>query len=104
VLFETLAIPALWSTFANDQAYHLLVLIFQAAQALNIPSGGNYLIPSGPVQGGNEPGINPQTPLSHAFQAIVGADDFVDIDNHVVMKDVLNEIVDVTQNVSPTRE
>lgn len=43
-----------------------------------------------------------QTPTSHAFDAIVGADDFADADNHIVMKDVLNEIVDVTQTVSPT--
>lgn len=96
--------PALWSQFANDEAYHLIVLVFQAAQALNIPSGGNYHIPSGPVQGGDEPDSNPQTPASHAFEAIIGADNFVDIENHVVMKDVLNEIVEITQTVSQTCE
>lgn len=104
-LHDALTTPALWSEFANDEAYHLLVLIFQAAQALNIPSGGNYIIPSGDVPGGDGPGNNPtQTPASHAFEAIVGADDFLDVENRITMKDVLVEIVDVTQTVSVTCE
>ena len=102
-LHEVLTTPATWSTFANDEAYHLLILIFQAAKALNIPFGGNYYIPPAP-QGGDEPDSSPGTPVSHAFEAIVGADNFADVDNHVTMKDVLGEIVSVTQTVSQTCE
>jgi len=48
---------------------------------------------------------NPAQNLTdHAFEAIVGADNFVDIENHVVMKDVLDEIMDITRTVTPTRE
>ena len=102
-LHDALTTPSLWSQFANEEAYHIVVLIFQAAKALNIPYNGNYNIPSGPVQGGDDE-TPPQGPISHAFEAIIGADNFVDIDNHVVMRDVLNEIVSVTQTVSQTCE
>lgn len=102
-LHETLTVPSLWSSFANNEVYHLIVWIFQAAQGLDIPSGGNYHIPSGTIPGG-EPPSPAQTPVPHSFEAIVGADDFSDAENHATMKDVLNEIVDVTRTVSPTCE
>ena len=102
-LHDALVYPGSWSSFANGGAYPLLVMIFQAAQALNIPTGGNYHIPSGsvPFDHVDNPG---QGLVPHAFEAIVGADNFVDVDNHVMMKDVLNEIVDVTRTVSLTCE
>ena len=103
-LHDYLIAPRAWSQFANVDAYHILVLVFQAAKALNIPTGGNYQIPSGPVQGDMPENNPPQTLTSHAFEAVVGADNFADIENHVTMKDVLVEIVDVTRTVSPTCE
>ena len=104
-LHSTLTTPALWSEFANDHAFRLLVLIFQAAKQLNIPYNGTYHIPSGPL--GPEPptDVTPtQNLTSHTFEAIIGADNFADIDDHVVMKDVLDEIVDITQTVTSACE
>jgi len=46
VLLFTLVTPSLWSHFANEEAFHLLVLIFQAAQTLNIPYNETYRVPS----------------------------------------------------------
>jgi len=103
-LYDTLTAPASWSEFANDHAFHLLVLVFQAAKKLNIPYNGTYHIPSGDVGPGPDEPNPSQNPTDHAFEAITGADDFVDIENHVTMKDVLNEIVDVTQTVTSACE
>lgn len=104
-LHDALTVPASWSVFANVHAYNLLILIFQAAQSLNIPCGGNYHIPSGTVPDGDEPGDSAApTLISHAFEAIVGADNFIDVETHITMKDVLSEIVEVTQTVSVTCE
>jgi hypothetical protein len=113
VLHGTLTTPALWSYFANEQAYHLLVLVFQAAKAFNIPYNETYNIPSETINlgaslfksGMGGLGSNPARNLTnHAFEAIIGADNFVDIEDHVVMKDVLDEIVDITRTVTPTCE
>jgi hypothetical protein len=101
-LYQHLLFPSTWSAYANDEAYHLLILIFQAANALNIQIGGNYQIPSGTVQADTPATSSAQTLTSHTFDGVIGADDFFDTDNHVVMKDVLDEIIDVTRNVSPT--
>ena len=110
-LFSALYTPTLWSYFANEQAFALLVSIFQAAQAFNIPYNTTYHIPSGTVDfdaslfksGTAGFGSNPvQNLTNHAFEAIVGADDWLDTENHVVMGDVLDEIVYTTQNVTPT--
>ena len=112
-LHSALTTPALWSSFANEQVFPLLVLIFQTAQEHNIPYNGSYHIPSGtvnltassPESGTDGFDTNPaQNLTSHAFEAIIGADDFVDIESHVVMEDVLDEIMDVTRTVSPTCE
>ena len=113
LLHSALYTPTLWSHFANEQAFSLLVFIFQAAQAHNIPYNETYHIPSGTVNLGAsllKPGTsgfggNPaQNLTNHAFEAIIGADDFVDIENNVVMRDVLDEIVYTTQTVTPTCE
>ena len=113
VLHSALTIPALWSHFANEDAFPLIVLIFQAAQELNIPYNGTYHVPSGTVNltaslfksGTGGFASNPAQNLTdHAFEAIVGADNFVDIENHVVMKGVLDEIMDITRTVTPTCE
>ena len=110
VLHDTLASPSLWSSFANDEAFNLLVLIFQAAQSLHIPYNGSYHIPSGttkrsaPLLRSRANGNPAQNLTSHAFEAIIGADNFIDIENHVVMKDVFDEIVDITRTVTPTCE
>jgi hypothetical protein len=103
-LYETLYTPATWSKFANEQAFPVIVSILQAAQALNITYSNNrtYDIPSGTTKF-SVFGSNPAQNLTdHAFDAIVGADDFVDTENNVVMKDVLDEIVNITQNITPT--
>ena len=108
MLLSTLTAPALWSTFANEQAFRLLILIFQAAQALNLPYNETYYVPSETVNHSaslfvsGTSGNPAKNPTNYAFEAITGADNFVDIENHVVMKDVLDEIVDVARNVTPT--
>jgi len=110
LLLSTLSAPSLWSSFANEQAFHLLVLIFQAAQALNLPYNGTYYVPSETVNHSaslfmsGASGGPAQDLIDHAFEAITGADNFVDIENHVVMKDVFDEIVDVARTVTPTCE
>jgi hypothetical protein len=101
-LFEVLYVPAVWNSFINDEAYPLLVVIFQAAKALNISSGGNYTIPSTVIT--LNPDSPPTTLRSHTFEAVLGADNYLDVENRVVMKDVLTEIVNITRNVSPTCE
>ena len=112
-LLLTLTTPELWSNFANDQAFNLLVLIFQAAQALNIPYNETYQVPSETLNlttslfnlGTGESGNNPaQNLTSHTREAITGADNFFDTEDYVVMKDVLDEIVDITRTVTPTCE
>ena len=108
LLLSTLTAPALWSTFANEQAFHLLIFIFQAAQALNLPYNGTYYVPSEAVNHSasllmSGTSSNPaQNLTNHAFEAITGADNFVDIENHVVIKYVLGVIVDVARTVTPT--
>lgn len=107
----TLATPALWSQFANEEAFHLLVLIFQTAQALDIPYSDTktYHIPSETVNapmpesgtGSHDPN-QAQNLTDQAFRAVIGADNFVDIEDHVTMKDVLDEMVDITRTVTPT--
>ena len=115
MLHDVLRVPALWSPFANEGAFPLIVAIFQAAQALNISYSDvrTYNIPSGPVEVDASSltsatdvfGDNPAGNLTdHAFEAIVGADNFIDIDNHIVMEDVLKEIVDITRTVTATCE
>lgn len=107
-----LAVPTLWSDFVNRGFFDLLVVIFQTAQAFDIPYNGTYHVPPGTVglsaqllnrTGGFDSNLA-QSPGNRAFAAIVGADNFVDIENHVVMKDVLDEIVNVTRTVAPTCE
>jgi len=104
-LFTALSTPTLWSQFANEEAFHLLVLIFQAAKALNIPYSDNktYHIPSETVKA-SASSHESQNLTDHGFLAVVGADNFVDIEDHVVMKDVLDELVDITRTVTPTCE
>ena len=110
MLRDILETPDVWSQFANDDAFDLLVLIFQAAQALHIPYNTAYHVPSGTAQpnvtsGAGGLGSSPAQNLTdHAFDAIMGVDDFTDIENHVEIKDVLNEIVDTTRNVTVTCE
>ena len=113
VLLRTLANPSLWSYFANDQAFNLLVLIFKAAQAFNIPYNETYQIPSETLNlgaslfklGADRLGSNPaQNLTSHVLEAIAGADNFYDEEDYVVMKDVFDEIVDITRTVTPTCE
>ena len=112
-LRDTLTTPTLWSSFANEQVFPLLVSIFQAAQEHNIPYNGSYHIPSGTVNltasllksgtGGFD--TSPaQNLTSHAFEAIFGADNFLDIENHIVMEDVLDEMMHVSRTVTPTCE
>jgi len=113
VLLMTLITPSLWSHFANEEAFPLLVLIFQAAQTLNIPYNETYQVPSETVNlgaslfklGADGLGSNPaQNLTSHVFEAITGADNFVDVENHVMVEDILDEIVDITRTVTPTCE
>ena len=107
-LRDTLTSPSLWSSFANDDAFNLLVFIFQAAQSLHIPYNGSYHIPSGTAKRSapllrSRANSNPAQNLTdHAFEAIIGADNFIDIEDHVVMKDVFDEIVNITRTVTPT--
>ena len=109
-LRDTLNTPSLWSSFANDEAFNLLVFIFQAAQSLDIPYNKTYHIPSGTAKRSallfkSRANSNPAQDLkNHAFDAIIGADNFIDIDNHVVMKDVFDEILNTTRTVTPTCE
>ena len=112
-LLVTLTTPAVWSHFANEEAFPLLVFIFQAAQALNIPYNETYQVPSETVNlttslfklGTGESGSNPaQNLTSHTREAITGADNFFDTKDYVTMKDVLDEIVDITRTVTPTCE
>lgn len=115
MLHGVLTTPSIWSQFANEGAFPLIVSIFQAAQAFNISYNSNrtYNVPSGTFEISaslleseeNVFGGNPAENLTdHAFEAIIGADNFVDIENHVVMEDVLNEIVNITRTVTPTCE
>ena len=113
MLLSTLTTPLLWSYFANEEAFPLLLLIFQAAQTLNIPYNETYQVPSETVNlgaslfklGAGESGNNTaQNLTSYVSAAIMGADDFVDVENHVVMKDIFDEMVDITQTVTPTCE
>ena len=113
MLLLTLTTPALWSHFANEEAFPLLILIFQAAQAFNIPYNETFQVPSETVKvgaslfksGTGRLGSNPaQNLTSHVFEAVTGADNFVDVENHVVVKDILDEIVDITQTVTQTCE
>ncbi|KAF9646745.1 alpha/beta-hydrolase [Thelephora ganbajun] len=108
-LHDVLTTPVFWSPFINGEVFHTVVLIFQTAQSLNISYGGNgtYHIPSGTVNistslfKSGTSSSPAQNLTDHAFEAIIGADNFIDIENHIVMKDVLNEIVDITRAVSP---
>ena len=113
VLLTTLTDPSLWSHFANEEAFHLLVLIFQAAQTLNIPYNETYRVPSETVNlgasllklGTDRLGSkSAQNLTSHVFEAITGADNFVDVENHVLVKDIFDEIVGITRTVTPTCE
>lgn len=100
-LIQTLETPSKWSGFANGVAHQLFTAIFQAAKSLDIPSGGNYHIPSGPPpESGDQPSNTPQPPVSHTKEAVIGADNFADADNQVTMKDVLKEVVNVSQTVT----
>ena len=110
-----MTVPASWSQFANQEAFPLIASIFQAAQALNISYSDNrtYNIPSGTIDfnaslltsgTGTLGGNTAQNLTDHAFEAIIGADNFVDIENHVVMGDVLSEIVNITTTITPTCE
>jgi len=112
-LLLTLTAPSLWSNFANEEAFPLLVFIFQAAQALNIPYNQTYQVPSETVNpstslfksGTDKSGNNcAQNLTSYGYEAIMGADDFVDVENRVVVKDIFDEIVNITQSVTPTCE
>jgi len=104
-LYTTLLTPTLWSRFANEDAFHLLVLIFQAAKALNIPYSDSktYYIPSETVTASASMHES-QNLTEYGILAVVGADNFVDIEDHIVMKDVLDELVDITRTVTPTCE
>ena len=112
-LLSTLTTPLLWSNFVNEEAFPLLVLIFQAAQALNISYNETYQVPSETMNPGtslfelgtDESGNNSaQNLTSYGHEAIMGADDFVDVENHVVVKDIFDEIVNITKTVTPACE
>jgi pimeloyl-ACP methyl ester carboxylesterase len=100
-LRNTLEKPSTWGPFANGLAHDLFVTIFQAAKSLDIPTGANYHLPSGPPPlAATPPSNTPQAPSSHSKEAIIGADNYADVENNVTMQDVLKQIVNVSQEVT----
>jgi hypothetical protein len=85
----------------NTDAYEIVALILQIAQANNVtvPGGHQYNVPSGNITGPTlltQPG--PVT--SYSTAAIIGADDFND--DETTMKDLFDIIVQITREVTPT--
>lgn len=100
--------PGLWSGFANEALYPLVINLFQVAQAHNVPLSDDksivYHVPSETVEFDPYlmwPGLYPPGTLrSFVFDAVVGADNTND--TWVTMRDVFDVLVDTTRNISPT--
>ena len=87
----------------NSDVYQIVALILQSAQAHNvtIPGGKKYNVPSGNITIDlDQPSTSQNTSLSYSTVAITGADDFRD--NNTQVKDVFDDIVENTRDVSPT--
>jgi len=96
-----------WSQSVNSYVYQIVALVLQSAQARNvtIPGGDKYNVPSGNItidqDSLNQNSVSSTPNLtSYSIVAISGADDFRD--NNTQIKDVFDDIVENTRDVSPT--
>jgi hypothetical protein len=103
MLFSLMYTPNAWSQEVNGDVYTYAALVLQAAQALNvtIPGGKKYNVPSGNITL-NTGDASPPSLTSYTLTAISGADDFND--GSVTIKDVFDDVVNVTREVTPTCE
>ena len=86
----------------NNDAYPIVALVLQSAQAHNvtIPGGKKYNVPSGNITI-DQSSTSQNTPnTSYSTVAITGADDFRDKNTQI--KDVFDDIVENTRDISPT--
>jgi hypothetical protein len=85
----------------NTDAYQIVALILQIAQAHNVtvPGGHQYNVPSENI---TSPTLPAQLPpqISYSTAAITGADDFND--GETTIKDLFDITVQITREVTPT--
>ena len=87
----------------NDVTYNFVASILQTSQAHNvtIDGGDKYNIPSEEVTI-DESIFAPQSLISHALEAISGADNFND--DNTTIREVFDSLVNNTREVTPTCE
>lgn len=88
----------------NDVTYNLVASILQTSQAHNvtIDGGDKYNVPSEEVTIDESIFGPPQSLISHALEAISGADNFND--DNTTIREVFDSLVNNTREVTPTCE